>query len=385
MKKKKLLLLTEYWPPDEGGMAVYAYEVFSRLGKLGWEVKVLCPKSSYPRINTELENLNFHFFHSPKIHALGRVTIFPLLLRELLTKQYQVLIDLSVAPYAGASALVNKLFQLPHVVIAHGNEVSRIYPEQQMSIIFRKYCLFGFKHSTVIAANSHFTASLFEPLSITKNKIKVIYCGVNTDLFQMVNRENIYQNEKKKLLIVGQLKPMKGHQYLLQALPKILAHYPNVILDVIGTGPSEEELKSLVNTLQLEKYIHFHGQIAQKELVTFYQNAYLLILPTLTVPLHFEGFGLVAAEAMACGCPVAASKVGGHTEFVIDGQTGRLFDVTDIDDIASKVIECLEHPELMKKYSQNGYELIHQHFNWDKSAFLWNQLLEDLIRSKNHN
>ncbi|MCX7835031.1 MAG: glycosyltransferase family 4 protein [bacterium] len=380
MKQKSLLLITEYWPPDEGGMAIYAYEVFTRLASLGWQIRVLCPKTRYPRWITKQSNLEFNFFLSPKIHAFGRTTIFPILFKELLIKKHDVIVDLSVAPYAGASAFINHFFQLPHAIIAHGNEVSRIYPDQGMTRTFRRYCLYGYQKASVIVANSQFTASLFGPLSINPEKIQVIYCGVNINLFKMVNRDVVYQNEKRKLLLVGQLKPTKGHRLLIQALPAILRHYPNLSVDIIGTGPSENELKKLVQTLGLDAYVKFHGQLPQTELVKFYQEAYLLVLPTLQVPQHFEGFGLVAAEALACGCPVTASKVGGHTEFVKDNETGRLFDPNHPEEIVKTIVECLHQPDTMKKFGIRGKELIHQNFTWDKSALDWNKLLNQLIQ-----
>lgn len=384
-KSKKLLVLSEYWVPDEGGMAVYARQLLPRLGKLGWEIRILCPKTISQRIETNHKNISFRFFTSPSIHAIGRLSIFPVLMQEFSRQKFDAVLDFSVSPYSGATALFIPFLKIPHLIIAHGNEVSRLFPEVQLSQLFKRFCLFGYKSASRIVPNSHFTASLFVKLSIPKEKLKVIYCGVDTEVFypKFDNRFNKSDNQVRNLLIVGQIKETKGHKPLLMALPQIISAIPTIKLHIIGNGPLEIEMRQLVTKLKLNEYVHFHGQIPFSDLPYHYQTADLTILPTQKDVIHFEGFGLAAAEALSCGCPVAASNIGGHTEFVIDGFTGRHFDSSIPTDIADKIIDCLLNPESLDKYSRNGIKLIHNQFSWDKSVSEWNNLLEEVIE-ENH-
>ncbi|MDK9699323.1 MAG: glycosyltransferase family 4 protein [bacterium] len=378
-KPVHILFISEYWPPDPGGMAVYAGEIVTRFVKMGHQVTLVLPDRG-ERNPVGNENLQVLLFSVPKVHALGRLAILPVLFRQIDWVAIDVVIDLSVFPYAGVTALFCKHYKKPHYIGAHGNEVSRLFPGNGLSRVFTHYCLYAYRNATGIAANSHFTANHFRQWQIPMERIHVIPCGVNTDFFTPASPSEQELREiggsvtGVRLVYAAMLTRLKGHELFLQSLPLIQKEFPSVTVDFAGTGPLEAELKQLAKELKVDNLIRWHGQLPQSKLRTLFRAANLTVLATRNDPKYYEGFGLVIAEAMACGCPVAVTNVGGQTEFVSE-DTGILFEAENSLDIATKVIQLLQNPEQLQAMRQQARQTIQQDYTWDHSAEKWQRLL----------
>jgi D-inositol-3-phosphate glycosyltransferase len=169
-------------------------------------------------------------------------------------------------------------------------------------------------------------------------KVTVIPCGVNLDLFSPVDkrlaRSIINQEEGRIVLFVGRIEPLKGLHTLIEAV-RLLSQsgheYDDLRTLVIGgsapemdngSTSAEDELTRLRQTVEaagLDGRIRFLGSQGQENLRYFYSAADVCVVPS-----RYESFGLVALESMACGTPVIASEVGGLKSTVLDGRTGFL-------------------------------------------------------------
>jgi len=133
--------------------------------------------------------------------------------------------------------------------------------------------------------------------------------------------------DRTLLLSIRRLAPRMGLDNLIRALPAVVARQPDALLLIGGSGPERERLEGLIQSLGLECHVRMLGFIPEEQLASYYQAADLFVLPTLAL----EGFGLVTAEALACGIPVIGTPVGATPEIL-----GKL----DSRLIASEINPC---------------------------------------------
>jgi D-inositol-3-phosphate glycosyltransferase len=199
--------------------------------------------------------------------------------------------------------------------------------------------------------------------------IVVIPLGVDTRMFHPVPRGEAmhaigvdFPQSPRLILFVGRLDPLKGLDNLLGAMCKLsemdreLATH--LCLAIIG-GDAEEDpadlaealdcLEELKNEAGLEDLVAFLGSRAQDTLAYYYSAAEVCVVPS-----YYESFGLVALEAMACGTPVIASRVGGLQHTVEDGVTGFLVPAGDEDALAEKLLLILSDGQLRGRLGANG-------------------------------
>jgi D-inositol-3-phosphate glycosyltransferase len=187
---------------------------------------------------------------------------------------------------------------------------------------------------------------------VPAEKISVIPCGVDPSLFIPRNAEQSKAHlglpDKRYILFVGRIDPVKGIDTLLRAIKRVKEARnarEDVHLLIIGgdldhteAGQNSEinKLKRLTGSLEIKDMVTFLGAQRQDQLPYFYAAADMCILPS-----RYESFGMVALEAMACGTPVIASKVGGLASFIQNGMSGLLIPEGDEVSLAEKILLLL--------------------------------------------
>ena len=148
----------------------------------------------------------------------------------------------------------------------------------------------------------------------------------------------------------GRLTPAKGVDILVQAFSKIITKIPESRLLLVGDGPEKKRLNRLIANLQLSSRVSLSNHISRYELERYFASAWVQIVPS----LFAEPFGNVAAEAMMRGTVVIASRTGGLTEFIRDGETGILFPPGDVNALAEALLLLLNDPKLAEKMGKAG-------------------------------
>ena len=227
-------------------------------------------------------------------------------------------------------------------------------------------------------------------------KISVIPCGVDPDLFAPLDpsqsKTHLALSCKRFILFVGRIDPVKGIDTLLKSMTIVrnkLSHSQDSNLLIIGgdidyssySKDSEmHKLKLLTTELGLENMVTFLGPQRQDQLPYFYSAAEACVLPS-----RYESFGMVALEAMACGTPVIASKVGGLTSFIQDELTGFLVPEENEEALAEKILVLLDNSTLKGKLGFQAriraVELSWQNIA-NKMISLYQSLLEEKIESE---
>ena len=192
--------------------------------------------------------------------------------------------------------------------------------------------------------------------------------------------------EDRMVLFVGRIEPLKGVDTLIQAMSCLqLTEERPVHLAIIGGDPaaSPEEmsaemarLQKLCDDLAVGQTVVFLGKRDQDKLPYYYSAAELVVMPS-----HYESFGMVALEAMACGTPVIASEVGGLAYLVRDGETGFTIPDQEPDTLCEKISWLLNDQELHETMSQRAIEYA-QDYAWEKIAKQIVDVYKSLVEEK---
>lgn len=366
----KTLLITEWFSPDKGGSITIYNNVYSRYKKK--EVFILTKRTKgwkeYDRKSDiaiyRVPFLTFRFLKPESLLIYLGLCAYAFFLA--LAKGIEVVHCGEVLRAGIIGNWLNEIIKIPYIVYAHGEEITLRLARNRgaMSRIYNS--------ASFIIANSNNTRGLLLNLGVEKEKIEVIYPGVDTVKFNptidaSAIKKRYGLEDKAVLLTVGRLEERKGHDMVLKALPEVLAKFPDLIYLIVGTGERLDHLKSLVQDLHLENHVKFAGKADTDELPLYYCCCDIFIMANRELEGgSIEGFGIVFVEAAACGKPVIGGDSGGTKDAILDGVTGFLVDPLDAKEIAAKITTLLENPDFSRKLGLEGRRRAEEEFSWDK-------------------
>jgi D-inositol-3-phosphate glycosyltransferase len=180
---------------------------------------------------------------------------------------------------------------------------------------------------------------------------------------------------QRMILFVGRIEPLKGIDTLLRAVAVLIQRRPEwaeeLVVTIVGGDPDQPpekmdaemaRLHALRAELGIANVVTFRGAQAQDILPCYYSAAEVVVVPS-----HYESFGMVALEAMACGTPVIASKVGGMAFTVQDGVTGFHIPYRDHQALAERLEQILLDPDLQARLGRQAAEWARQ-YSWSRIA-----------------
>jgi D-inositol-3-phosphate glycosyltransferase len=258
------------------------------------------------------------------------------------------------------------LLQMFHTLGRLKNAVARSAAEREPTVRIAEERRIVAEADRIVAANTVERAALVSHYEAADDRIAIVPCGVDTDLFTpgdpAVAREALGLDDRPLLLYVGRLAPIKGLDTLLDAVARLRAAGRPLRLLVIG-GETDEPvdghealLRRRAEELALGDAVDFVGARSQRVLRDYYVAADVTVLPS-----YYESFGMVALEAMACGSPVVASRVGGLATTVRDGATGFLVPDGDPAALADRIDAVLADPGLAWRIGREGVRWAAQH------------------------
>lgn len=213
----------------------------------------------------------------------------------------------------------------------------------------------------------------------TDNEKVVIPNGINVDRFDRsaIPAEEIrkqYGVNAEDLLIgtVGRLSVEKNQKLLIEAAKKLCARDPRIKVMIIGEGPEDEDLKTMVRLAKLEKRIIFTGLI--RNVASFYKAFDIFTLPSLT-----EGVPMTILEAMASRTPVVATRVGGIPQIIAHGQTGLLVNSNDVEGLCAALGDLLINPALRKSMAESAFQFVRQEYSIERMVSLYHQIYQEAL------
>jgi glycosyltransferase involved in cell wall biosynthesis len=236
---------------------------------------------------------------------------------------------------------------------------------QARLLIRRWHSFIGMQEKVVSKLKNLITVSdvsrhdIAEAFSVHPDKLDVVHNGIATDVFKPMSDVSRIPNRIMATASADQ--PLKGLQYLLKAIDKLKDQIPDIHLTVLGKLKEDGDTAKLVEELKLTPHLTFVSGIETEELVKLYAQASVVVVPSI-----YEGFGLPAGEAMACGVPVISTTGGALPEVV--GDDGVLVPVRDDQAIADAISDLLGNDVKREQLGIAGRERILQHFSWKVAA-----------------
>jgi glycosyltransferase involved in cell wall biosynthesis len=189
--------------------------------------------------------------------------------------------------------------------------------------------------------------------------IDIVYNGIDTDEFMPM--PEVERQPLKLMATASADAPLKGLRYLLRAYAKLLPQYPELELLIVSKPKPGGKTERLINYLGIADRVQFVSGISTAQMVRYYAEATIAVVPSV-----YEGFGLPAGEAMACGVPVISTDGGALPEVV--GDAGVIVPAKSVDALADAIDDLLQHPEKRDQLGAQGRERILQKFCWDVCA-----------------
>jgi len=316
----KVLFLTKYYPPSEGGIERYGQMLCSDLVARGIGVEVVAAAEGRERTREEwVDGVKVHRLHPAMNFSSTPMTFdLPLLLKNIADGFDLLHINF---PNPWTDLLYLALGRDRKAVMTYHSDIFR-QSGTLSGFLLRAYHPFIHrvlaKVSAVVASSPNcIVNSPF--LSRQTDKCRVIPMPVDVAALDGADPVQVGKERErfgKFVLFVGRLVEYKGLKYLIEALNQL----DDTKLVVVGSGPLEQEHSKLVGQLGLQDRVCFLGRVSDERRRLLYHACRCFVLPSVS---HAEGFGIVLAEAMACGKPVISTQLQTGTSYVnLDGVTG---------------------------------------------------------------
>lgn len=277
---------------------------------------------------------------------------------------------------AAAGFIIHRLTRIPYSFTAHGSDLHR-----DRHMLYEKVAEASF---VVAISNYNKAIILSECQGKFQDKVTVIHCGVDTEVFRY--RSNMTPHEKEgspfTILCIGTLHEVKGQTILIEACHILMGRDINFICHFIGDGPDMAMLTKLAAQAGLSEKVRFHGRQKQEKIAQLLQDADVLAAPSVpTTDGRREGIPVVLMEAMSSGVPVVASDLSGIPELVLDERTGLLAPPRDAIALADAMERYYHDSALRKRLGYSGREKVVDEFDLYKNATKLAQYIELEVKS----
>lgn len=355
MKNPRYNLMQVTHDLDYGGLQQVVVNLCKFVNRDIFNVSVLC-----------LRNLGAYV---PEVEALGvKVHLLPqkasgvdylsfLKVAEVLKKEkVQIIHTHNTNPLIDGAlgALLSRVKTVVHT------DHARDFPDKRR-YMFAEWCMSHLVYR-MVGVSDHTVANLRKYEHIPMKKLTVIPNGIDGKKYQVA----IDKSKKRKALgiphegpVIGlgvRIAEQKGITYLLKAMPAILKQLPDLSLVIAGDGSLIKELNQEARNLSISDHVFFVGpRLDMPELLKFFD---LYVLPSL-----WEGLPMVLLEAMAAGCAIVATDVGGNSQAIRNGYNGTLVESKNPQKLADAVITLLKSPDIRKTYIRNASQVFHEQFS----------------------
>jgi N-acetyl-alpha-D-glucosaminyl L-malate synthase BshA len=361
--------------PTYGGSGIVGAELGLELAKRGHSVHFISYAPPMRLGNTPRERVHFHavdmftyplFEYPPYTDALASK------LRDVAIEQSLDLIHVHYAiPHAVSAYLAREMLRkerhLPVVTTLHGTDITLVGRDPSFLSITK----FSIEQSNAITTISKYLKQATQDEFCIECPIEVIYNFIDADYYRREPDESLKKsiapNGEKIILHVSTFRPVKRITDCIKMIAKMrelegsTGNSLGVKLLMCGDGPERADAELLAWKLGVEESVIFAGKQPQAQI-----RDYLSITDLFVLPSETESFGLVALEAMACQVPVIATRVGGLPEVVIEGETGFLFEIGDVQGMAETALRVLNDENEGRRLGERGREIALANFTTEK-------------------
>ena len=347
--------------PTYGGSGVVATELGMALAEEGHMVHFITSHQPV-KLNFLNKNLHFHevfvenyplFHYQPYELALSSKLVESVQKYDIEVLHVHYAIPHAYAAYMAKQMLREKNIHIPIVTTLHGTDITLVGSHP----VYKPAVEFSINHSDVVTTVSESlkrdTLRLFD----IKKDIEVIYNFI--DFEKQANwsegdciRESLADPHERIVTHVSNLRPVKRVLDVIKVFEKIQREVPAKLI-LVGEGPDKEKADLLAKDLGVKDKILFLGKSDEIRRIMCFSDLFLL-------PSETESFGLAALEAMAGKTPVISTNQGGLPEVNVQGVTGFMSDVGDVEDMAKNAIFILQDDKRLREFKENAFEAAHR-------------------------
>ena len=376
----KILFLTKYYPPSEGGIERYGHMLCTELVRRGIHVEVVAASEEHKASHEEtvddvkVYRLDYQLKVSSTPITFGLLSLLPRLAPDF------DLVHINF-PNPWTDLLYLTLCRRMKAVLTYHSDIFRRSGTFSGTLLKTYQPLIHYLLSRVSAviASSPNCVENSPFLSLRRERCRVIPMPVDPATLELPTETTLEPVEKEFgtfVLFVGRLVYYKGVRHLIEAM----AHLSDVNLVIVGRGPLEEELRAQGRGLGIDKRVFFLGKVSDEKLKMLYHGCQCFALPSVA---HAEGFGIVLAEAMSCGKPVISTELSTGTSFVnLDGVTGFVVPPGDAVTLADRISRLVVDGELQKRLGMQGRTRVLENFTKEIVVDRTIELYEDVLAGR---
>jgi len=366
-----------------GGSGIVATELGKVLASRGHRVHIV--SSDMPaRLGDYQPGLSFHRVETPSYPLFREPQYLLSLANKLVNVSRDERLDIIHAhyaiPHATAAYLAREIVAasmgagVPRIITTlHGTDITLLGSDRSYSEIVR----FSIEQSDgVTAVSESLKADTRRELGVACD-IQVIHNFVDCDQYRRRDvkglRARLAPNGEKLIIHVSNFRPVKRIVEVVHVFARARQEVPARLL-MVGDGPELSDASQLARTLGVARDVQFLGE--QELVVPLLSASDVFLLPSAQ-----ESFGLAALEAMACGVPVVASKVGGLPEVIEDGRTGYLHAPDDLEGMARSVVRLLTNERVHQAFATAAQERARGRFCDSRIVPLYESYYEDVLQT----
>lgn len=380
-KALAVLMVIENYLPGTGGTECQLSALAGELRARNVQVEVLTEQfhPEWPLLE-EIAGTRVHRLPYPKIRLLGTVILLFRACLFLLTqgRRFPIFHVHTVSFLAVLTVLVGHALGKAVVLKAAGGwelEQGVLNPTHQQQLLYRTMLIILRHADTWIAISTHLRRAM-EAAGIPQERIVMIPNGVDTKRFAPVRHHTPPAQRAAaapRVVFVGRLVKEKALPVLLQAWALVHQRIPDARLDLVGTGPLEQELQALTAHLRLAATVCFRG--FHEDVIPFLQAANVFVLSS-----YVEGLANTLLEAMAMSLPVVATRISGSEDVVVHGETGLLVPSGDAAALAWALCEILAAPERAIAMGQRARQRVMEFCSLEHVTTAYIHLYEQLLK-----
>ncbi len=383
----RICLISREYPPDTGfgGIATFTKHLAHGLKNLGHEVVVVALAKDKAKVADD-DGITVHrveaYPFTSKLAAVSMCmpyTKYVLFCCTALWDKFAQLqattpFDVVDSPELLAEGIIPAVTQVVPQVIRLYTPHSKFIAEKMHNVVptFDHQLIamlerIAMLQAAVLTSPSNDLANFVAgDLGIPVERIQIVRNPIDTSVFTPEGEKALPSSDKLRILFVGRLEGRKGITYLIDAIPQIVAQYPNVEFVIIGDDTTTGEgmtsvlasLKKSLESSNCTKYVRFIDRISLDALPSYYRSTDISVVPSV-----YDNSPYTCLEAMACGKPVIGTDAGGTKEYIEDGLSGLIIPACDTDALAKACISLLTNSQERGKLSVGARERAVKYFD----------------------
>lgn len=423
-----ILLISDYFPPYiVGGAEISAYYLGIGLSKLGHDVSVLTRYPKKVNLNFEafstvrsvvyknrkgplhdyfhtgiLSSINlgkkledmlkiedFDIVHAQNwisgyavMRAKQQMKIFPPTVlsirdyRHICPALYGWCLSDKVKTKCSLSKATRCIYK--HSEVQHLTKIFGLVPYAALRYVSCNMLMRSLNAFDAYITNSNFLKGvILNNLKLKTEDVHVVYNAVNLEEFKtIVNSGNKKSDNMIKILYIGRFDIGKGVDYLIGAIPRVMKYNNNCSFLFVGDGTIRPKMEELARKLGVSEHTIFEGFVPHKDTNKYYQQCDIVAVPS----VWHEPFGRSLIEAMACGKPVIATRVGGISEVISHGENGLLIEPANSEDLAKALITLINDKEIRMKMGKLGRKVAEEEYSIDVIARRTLRVYENVLK-----